>query len=42
MYSFSSSVWITVCMSYERYFVVSRPLRASQMCTIGRAKWVGL
>ncbi|CAF3658227.1 unnamed protein product [Rotaria sordida] len=35
-----ASVWITVCMSFERYFAVSRPLRASQMCTTQRAKWV--
>ncbi|CAF3217480.1 unnamed protein product [Rotaria socialis] len=35
-----ASVWITVCMSFERYFAVSRPLRASQMCTTRRAKWV--
>ncbi len=34
------SVWIIVCMSFERYFAVSRPLRASQMCTTKRAKWV--
>ncbi|CAF0924928.1 unnamed protein product [Rotaria sordida] len=35
-----ASVWIIVCMSFERYFAVSRPLRASQMCTTKRAKWV--
>ncbi|CAF1241896.1 unnamed protein product [Adineta steineri] len=35
-----ASVWIIVCMSFERYFAVSRPLRASQMCTTRRAKWV--
>jgi hypothetical protein len=34
------SVWIIVCMSFERYFAVSRPLRASQTCTTRRAKWV--
>jgi hypothetical protein len=37
---FLCSVWIIVCMSFERYFAVSRPLRASQMCTTKRAKWV--
>lgn len=37
---FPLSVWIIVCMSFERYFAVSRPLRASQMCTTKRAKWV--
>ncbi|CAF3401014.1 unnamed protein product [Rotaria sp. Silwood1] len=35
-----TSVWIIVCMSFERYFAVSRPLLASQMCTTKRAKWV--
>ncbi|CAF1012984.1 unnamed protein product [Adineta ricciae] len=35
-----TSVWIIVCMSFERYFAVSHPLRASQMCTTKRAKWV--
>ncbi|CAF0785489.1 unnamed protein product [Adineta ricciae] len=35
-----ASVWIIVCMSFERYFAVSRPLKASQMCTTRRAKWV--
>ncbi|UJR21666.1 hypothetical protein I4U23_024743 [Adineta vaga] len=35
-----ASVWIIVCMSFERYFAVSRPLNASQMCTTRRAKWV--
>ena len=38
--SIRSSVWIIVCMSFERYLAVSRPLRASQMCTTKRAKWV--
>ena len=37
---FLFSVWIIVCMSFERYFAVSHPLRASQMCTTKRAKWV--
>lgn len=37
---FPRSVWIIVCMSFERYFAVSRPLLASQMCTTKRAKWV--
>lgn len=37
-----SSVWIIVCMSFERYFAVSRPLTASQTCTTRRAKWVKL
>jgi len=40
LFSFLCSVWIIVCMSFERYFAVSRPLRASQMCTTKRAKWV--
>lgn len=35
-----SSVWIIVCMSFERYFAVSRPLTASQICTTQRARWV--
>ncbi|CAF2082254.1 unnamed protein product [Rotaria magnacalcarata] len=35
-----ASVWIIVCMSFERYFAVSRPLLAAQMCTTKRAKWV--
>ena len=37
--SYRSSVWITVAMTFERYIAVSRPLRASQICTIKRARY---
>lgn len=33
------SVWITVAMTFERYIAVSQPLRASQVCTIKRARY---
>ncbi len=36
---FVSSVWITVAMTFERYIAVSQPLRASQICTIKRARY---
>lgn len=36
---FSPSVWITVAMTFERYIAVSQPLRASQVCTIKRARY---
>jgi hypothetical protein len=36
----SSSVWITVAMTFERYIAVSQPLRASQICTIKRARYM--
>jgi hypothetical protein len=35
-----SSVWITVSMTFERYIAVSQPLRASQVCTIKRARYM--
>ncbi|CAF1275991.1 unnamed protein product [Rotaria magnacalcarata] len=34
------SVWITVAMTFERYIAVSQPLRASQVCTIKRARYM--
>ncbi|CAF1012965.1 unnamed protein product [Adineta ricciae] len=34
------SVWITVAMTFERYIAVSQPLRASQLCTIKRARYM--
>ncbi|CAF1241877.1 unnamed protein product [Adineta steineri] len=34
------SVWITVAMTFERYIAVSQPLRASQICTIKRARYM--
>ncbi|CAF2768397.1 unnamed protein product [Rotaria sp. Silwood2] len=34
------SVWITVAMTFERYIAVSQPLRASQICTIKRARYI--
>ena len=37
--SLYSSVWITVAMTFERFIAVSQPLRASQLCTIRRARY---
>ncbi|UJR27501.1 hypothetical protein I4U23_008785 [Adineta vaga] len=34
------SVWITVAMTFERYIAVSQPLRASQLCTVKRARYM--
>ncbi|CAF2504304.1 unnamed protein product [Rotaria sp. Silwood2] len=34
------SVWITVAMTFERYIAVSQPLRASQICTVKRARYM--
>ncbi|CAF0937694.1 unnamed protein product [Rotaria sp. Silwood1] len=34
------SVWITVAMTFERYIAVSQPLRASQICTVKRARYI--
>ncbi len=35
----TGSVYLTLCVSIERYVAVCLPLRARSICTFGRARW---